>query len=714
MPSRMSRIAYPGEPYPLGATWDGQGTNFALFADDATAVELCLFSGSESNASEEKINLFERTHHVWHVYLPNVSPGQLYGYRVHGPYEPSNGYRFNANKLLLDPYARAISGLVEWNDAVFGYDRRDPNTDLSFSKSDSAPFVPKSIVVDHQFDWEGEQPLKLPFHQTVIYEAHVKGLTWLHPDIPENIRGTYAAIGHPVIINYLKELGITAIELMPVHHFLNDLFLEEKGLTNYWGYNTIGFFAPDIRYSSSGKLGGQVREFKQMVKNLHQAGIEVILDVVYNHTGESNQFGPTLSLRGIDNSSYRLAEDRRYYADYTGTGNTVDARRSSVLRLIMDSLRYWIQDMHVDGFRFDLASALGRDFRDVRMLSSFFNIIYQDPVISQAKLIAEPWDIGEGGYQVGNFPPGWAEWNGKYRDCLRNFWRGAPSMLMEFALRFTGSPDLYMDNNRTPVASINFVTAHDGFTLHDLVTYTSKYNHANGEGNRDGESHNLTSNHGHEGETFNKAINKLRLKQKRNFLTTLFLSQGVPMLLAGDEAGRTQRGNNNAYCQDNDISWFDWSKADKTLTAFTGQLIHFDRIHPAFSRKGWFTERPILGAEVDDIAWFRQDGNEMTREEWSHDLATSLAVYFNGSALHVQGPKGEYIEDDSFYIIFNTTDEAHEFILPVKMIGDDWRCVINTDTGTIDENGTDPLPGPTNAVNVPEKSVLVFKQPLTK
>ncbi len=559
----MDLITYPGSPFPLGATWDGGGVNFALHTEYAERVELCLFDSANDKEEFARVPMMERTHHVWHVYLPRIQPGQLYGYRVYGPYDPVNGHRFNPNKLLLDPYAKAISGTIQWDDSLFGYEIEHPEEDMAFSRSDSAPYIPKAVVIDPAFDWEGDRQPKIPYNKTIIYEAHVKGLTKLHPEVPEAIRGTYAAIAHPAIIRYLKELGITAIELMPVHHFVNDRILAEKGLSNYWGYNTIGFFAPDVRYAASGTGGQQVTEFKNMVKELHKAGIEVILDVVYNHTGEGNHLGPTLCFRGIDNVSYyRLTEDKRYYMDYTGTGNTLNAMMPPVLRLIMDSLRYWVLEMHVDGFRFDLASALARELHDVDRLGSFFDIIHQDPVISQVKLIAEPWDVGEGGYQVGNFPPGWVEWNGKYRDCIRDYWRGADSMLSEFAVRFTGSPDLYFDNYRRPIASINFITAHDGFTLQDLVSYNEKHNEANGENNRDGEDHNRSWNCGVEGETDDPQIIALRNKQKRNLLTTLFLSQGVPMIVAGDEMGRTQKGNNNAYCQDNEISWIAWQQAD--------------------------------------------------------------------------------------------------------------------------------------------------------
>ncbi|MBJ6119186.1 glycogen debranching protein GlgX [Pontibacter sp. BT310] len=685
----MSIPIYPGNPYPLGATWDGEGVNFALYADNATGVELCLFDDITSEQESVKIKMVERTHQIWHTYLPEVGPGQLYGFRVQGPYEPENGHRFNDNKLLLDPYAKAISGAVEWHDSLFGYKVGDPKEDLSFSETDSAPFIPKAVVIDPNYDWEGDKPPKTPYFRSIIYETHVKGFTYLHPDIPEEIRGTYAGLAHPVTIKYLQELGITAIELMPVHHFIKDRHLAEKGLTNYWGYNSIGFFAPDVRYSSSGTLGEQVVEFKNMVKAFHKAGIEVILDVVYNHTAEGNHLGPTLSFKGIDNASYyRLTEDnKRFYMDYTGTGNTLNSSLPSVLRLIMDSLRYWILEMHVDGFRFDLASTLARELHEVDRLGSFFDIIHQDPVISQVKLIAEPWDIGEGGYQVGNFPPGWTEWNGKYRDCMRDYWRGENSMLAEFADRFTGSSDLYQDDYRRPTASINFITAHDGFTLNDLVSYNEKHNEANGENNQDGESHNRSWNCGAEGPTDDKAIVELRQRQKRNLLTTLFLSQGVPMLVAGDEISRTQQGNNNAYCQDNEISWLNWEKADNEFLDFTRKLIALRKKHPVFCRRRWFQGMPIKGLGVEDIAWFLPDGTEMTDEHWNHDHAKSLGIYMNGHGLRSVGPKGEQMIDDDFYVIFNAHHEPLKYKLPSEKYGTKWIKVIDTTTGQVGENG---------------------------
>jgi isoamylase len=705
----MRTTAYPGSPFPLGATWDGEGVNFALFSENATAVDLCLFD-SKTN-KEKKIRVKEIDNHIWHVYVPKLKPGQLYGYRVYGPYEPQNGHRFNPNKLLIDPYAKALSGRVEWNNAIFGYEVGSEEEDLSFSEEDSAPYMPKSVVIDPSFNWENDKAPKIPYHKSIIYEAHVKGLTQMHPDIPENIRGTYSAIAHPAIIQYLKDLGITAIELMPVHHFVNDGFLREKGLTNYWGYNTIGFFAPDIKYSGNGYLGGQVNEFKTMVKELHKTGIEIILDVVYNHTAEGNHLGPTLSFRGIDNACYyRLAEDRRFCFDYTGTGNTLNAMLPSVLRLIMDSLRYWVTDMHIDGFRFDLASTLARELHEVDRLGSFFDIIHQDPVISQVKLIAEPWDIGEGGYQVGNFPPGWAEWNGKYRDCMRDYWRGADSMLSEFALRFTGSPDLYKEGYRKPTASVNFITAHDGFTLHDLVSYNEKHNEANGEDNNDGESHNRSWNCGEEGQTDGANIIEIRNKQKRNFLTTLFLSQGVPMLVAGDELSKTQQGNNNAYCQDNEISWIDWQHADKELLNFVQKLTHFQHAHPVFCRRKWFKGKPIQSSGVEDIAWFLPNGNSMSEENWKQDFAKSLGVFLNGKALKSDGPKGEPVIDNNFYIIFNAYDGELPYVLPTEEFGNTWAKVIDTHENFFCEDGGQSfIAGET--ITIQGRSVVVLKEP---
>ncbi|WP_246343525.1 glycogen debranching protein GlgX [Adhaeribacter radiodurans] len=707
-----SPAIYPGKPYPLGATWDGEGVNFALYAENATGVELCLFDSEESQRESHIILISERTHQVWHVYLPWAKPGQLYGYRVHGPFDPLNGHRFNPNKVLIDPYAKAISGTIQWHESMFGYEMDHPEKDLTFNDKDNAPYIPKSVVIDPYFDWDGDKAPRTPYHKSIIYETHVKGFTKLHPAIPEEIRGTYAALANPVTIQYLTSLGITAIELMPVHHFINDSILQDKGLSNYWGYNTIGFFAPDVRYSSSGVMGEQVAEFKNMVKEFHKAGIEVILDVVYNHTGEGNHMGPTLSFRGIDNASYyRLVpEDKRYYMDYTGTGNTLNAMLPSTLRLIMDSLRYWILEMHVDGFRFDLASALARELHDVDRLGSFFDIIHQDPVISQVKLIAEPWDIGEGGYQVGKFPPGWTEWNGKYRDCMRDFWRGEHAMLPEFANRLTGSSDLYFDDYRRPTASVNFITAHDGFTLNDLVSYNEKHNWDNGEENNDGEDHNRSWNCGVEGPTDDEWVNTIRNRQKRNLLTTLFLSQGVPMLVAGDEISRTQNGNNNAYCQDNEISWLNWDKADTGLLNFTRKLIHLRKNHPIFRRRRWFQGQPIKGIGVEDIAWFLPDGSEMSEEHWNQDYAKSLAVYLSGVGLHSKGPKGEHVFDDSFYIIFNASDIPLDFTLPSKKYGDKWTKILDTSENVVDE----PIGvfKDEESIRVDSRSIVLLQHPI--
>jgi len=709
----MDTQIYPGSPFPLGATWDGRGVNFSVYSENATSVELCLFNTIQDESESIRVRMAERTGHIWHIYLPGIKPGQLYGFRVNGPYDPANGHRFNVNKLLIDPNTKAIAGTIDWHDSLFGYEIGHPDEDLSMSTTDSAPFMPKCVVIDPSFDWEDDRPPRIPIHKSIIYEAHVKGFTKLHPDIPEEIKGTYAALAHPVTIAYLQELGITAIELMPVHHFLTDRHLKERGLKNYWGYNTLGFFAPDIRYASSKGAGDQVNEFKNMVKQLHRAGIEVILDVVYNHTGEGNHMGPTLSFRGIDNASYyRLTEDKRFYMDYTGTGNTLNAMLPNVLRIIMDSLRYWILEMHVDGFRFDLASALARELHEVDRLGSFFDIIYQDPVISQVKLIAEPWDIGEGGYQVGNFPQGWSEWNGKYRDCIRDFWRGADSMLGEFAERFMGSSDLYKGDYRTPAASINFITAHDGFTLHDLVSYNEKHNMENGENNNDGESHNRSWNCSVEGETDDPLVNKLRAKQKRNFLTTLFLSQGVPMLLAGDEISRTQRGNNNAYCQDNEISWTDWAKADTELLEFTKKLIRLRKSHPVFCRKRWFQGQRIRGIGVEDVAWFLPDGSEMNEEHWKNDFAKSLGVYLNGYGIHSLDEQGNRIVDDSFYVIFNAHYGSISYKLPPKKYGEQWTKILDTATGTIEDSEDQGEQfSSEDTITVRSRSVVVLKHP---
>jgi isoamylase len=668
---------YPGDPYPLGSYWDGKGVNFALYSHHAEGVELCLFNKATGEKETDRIKFAERTHDIWHAYIPDVKPGQLYGYRVYGPYDPANGHRFNSAKVLLDPYSKAICGVIEWDDTLFGYEIG--KDDLTMDTRDNATLTPKSAVIDDHFDWEGDKPPKVAYHNTIIYEAHVKGLTKTFPGIPDEIRGTYAALAHPAVIDYLKKLGITAVELMPVHQSIPERHLVEEGLTNYWGYNTIGFFAPGIRFYSGKEVGGQVNEFKTMVKDLHKAGIEIILDVVYNHTAEGNQMGPTFAYKGIDNSEYyRLADDKRFYFDYTGTGNTLNARLPNVLMMIMDSLRYWVLDMHVDGFRFDLAAALARGLQDVNRLSAFFSIVYQDPVISQVKLIAEPWDVGEGGYQVGQFPPGWAEWNGKYRDCMRDYWRGADSVLAEFAERFTGSSDLYKNDNRNPTASINFITAHDGFMLQDLVSYNDRHNEANKEDGKDGAQDNHSWNCGVEGPTEDKDIIALRNRQKRNFLVTLMLSQGVPMLLAGDESGNTQFGNNNAYCQDNEISWIDWNAQDKELMEFTAQLIQFRKCHPVFARKKWFQGRPVRTRGLADIGWFLPDGTEMTEEDWKTGYAKSLGVFLFGGGLNTVDQEGRPVVDDSFYILFNAHGGPLDFKLPVSKYGKTWKKVWDT------------------------------------
>jgi isoamylase len=701
---------YPGAPYPLGASWDGAGVNFALFSESATAVEVCLFEGPEGHEEMARIPLTERTDQVWHAYLPKVRPGQRYGYRVHGPYDPASGHRFNPAKLLLDPYAKAIDGTIRWNDTLFGYQVGHPDADLSRDDRDSADVIPKSVVLDTRFRWGADRRLRIPWHETVIYEAHVKGLTMRHPEVAKELRGTYAGLAHPAILDYLRSLGVTAVELLPVHHVAADRPLVDRGLTNYWGYNSIGYFAPDVRYSSSGGLGQQVVEFKTMVRALHAAGVEVILDVVYNHTAEGNQLGPTLCFRGIDNAAYYrlVADDRRAYMDYTGCGNTLNMTHPRVLQLIMDSLRYWVQEMHVDGFRFDLAAALARELHDVDRLGAFFDIIHQDPVLSQVKLIAEPWDLGEGGYQVGNFPPGWSEWNGKYRDTVRDYWRGAERTLGEFAYRFTGSPDLYEASGRRPYASINFVTAHDGFTLRDLVSYNEKHNEANGEDNRDGGNDNRSWNGGVEGPTDDPTVNALRARQQRNMLATLFISQGVPMLLGGDELGRTQGGNNNAYGQDNETSWYDWEHLDEALLAFTRRLIQFRKAHPVFRRRRWFQGRPIHGGGVSDIAWFTPDGAEMTDEHWQAGFAKSLAVFLNGRALRTPDARGRRVVDRSFCVLFNAHHEPLRFRLPPRRWGPRWRAVLDTREPVLKDDDTAYEAGA--EVEVEARSLMVLQQ----
>jgi glycogen operon protein len=672
-------IVWPGSWYPLGATYDGDGCNFSVFSEIAQRVELCLF---DDDGRERRVDLPESRTFCWHGYVPGVQPGQRYGFRVHGPWEPGRGHRCNPNKLLLDPYAKAIEGAVKWGPELFPFfvgdnGHRDEHQP---SPLDSGANVPWSVVVDTQFDWGDDRRPNRPLHETEIYELHVRGFTARLESVPPEIRGTYAGLAHPASIDHLARLGVSAVELMPVHQFIHDGHLTDRQLRNYWGYNSIGFFAPHNDYASSGQRGEQVREFKAMVKALHAAGIEVILDVVYNHTGEGNHLGPVLSFKGFDNCAYYrvLPHDPRYYMDYTGTGNSLNMRHPHVLQLLMDSLRYWVLEMHVDGFRFDLAATLARELHEVDRLSSFFDLIQQDPVVSQVKLIAEPWDIGEGGYQVGNFPALWSEWNGKYRDTVRDYWRGADQTLGEFANRLSGSPDLYASNGRRPVASVNFVCAHDGFTLRDLVSYNEKHNEANGEDNRDGESHNRSWNHGAEGATDDAHVNALRARQQRNFLATLFLSQGVPMLLAGDEMGRTQHGNNNAYCQDNEISWIDWEHADQDLLYFTVNLLAFRRAHPVFRRRRWFQGQPLHGRDVRDIAWFTPGGVEMSDNDWNVGFAKSLTVFLNGRTIPSRGPRGEAIIDDTFLICFNAHHEPLPFTMPAAAYGRRWHRVIDT------------------------------------
>jgi isoamylase len=708
---------WPGHPYPLGATYDGAGTNFALFSEAATGVELCLI---DDEGKETRVPLQEVDGFVWHGYLPSVGPGQRYGYRVDGPYEPEQGHRCNPAKLLLDPYAKAIEGQIDGDESLFSYRFDDPDNlggGRPPNQDDSLGHTMLSIVVNPYFDWANDRPPRREYHETVIYEAHVKGLTMTHPGVPEEIRGSYAAIAHPAIIEHLVDLGVTAIELMPVHQFVQDTTLTDKGLSNYWGYNTIGFFAPHNAYSSSGARGQQVQEFKIMVKALHEAGIEVILDVVYNHTAEGNQLGPTIAFRGIDNASYyRLVDgDLDHYYDTTGTGNSLLMRHPHVLQLIMDSLRYWVLEMHVDGFRFDLAATLARQFHEVDRLSAFFDIVQQDPVISQVKLIAEPWDVGDGGYQVGNFPPLWTEWNGKYRDTVRDFWRGEPSTLGEFASRITGSSDLYQEDGRHPIASINFVVAHDGFTLRDLVSYNEKHNEANGEGNQDGESHNRSWNCGVEGETTDEAILALRARQERNFITTMMLSQGVPMLAHGDEFGRTQGGNNNVYCQDNDIAWMDWKldPGQQELLSFTQRVVALRHDHPVFRRRRFFTGAASQGgqSEVGDIAWFTPAGTPMDEKDWQQSYARAVTVFLNGERLLAPDKRGRKMIDDSFLIFFNAHYEDLEFTLPPAEYGEWWTVLIDTadDDGGPADGGDTYAPG--ELLQVVARSVVVLRRP---
>jgi isoamylase len=671
---------WPGRPFPLGATWDGEGTNFSLFTEHGTSVELCLF---DEDDDETRIPMSERTAFNWHCYLPGVGPGQRYGFRVDGPYEPLNGHRFNPAKLLIDPYAKAIEGPVAWNEAnTLGYVPQDGDDDDDFERDDedSAPAVPKAVVVDPHFDWEGDRPPNVPMHESVIYETHVKGFTKLREDIPEELRGTYAGLASDQAIAYFKELGVTAVELLPVHQIADESFLNERGLTNYWGYSTIGFLAPHAQYAASGRLGQQVNEFKGMVKALHREGIEVILDVVYNHTAEGNHLGPTLSLKGVDNASYyRLVpDDPHFFMDFTGTGNSLNAVHPSVLRLIMDSLRYFVIECHVDGFRFDLASTLARGLYEVNRLSAFFDVIHQDPVLSQVKLIAEPWDVGPGGYQVGNFPVLWSEWNGIYRDTVRDFWRGRASVA-DFASRLTGSSDLYEGDGRRPFASINFVTAHDGFTLNDLVSYNEKHNEANLEDNQDGTDDNRSWNCGVEGPTDDPQINTLRRRQQRNFLTTLLLSQGAPMLLGGDEFGRTQHGNNNVWCQDNELSWFNWDldAEARDQLAFTKRLIALRQSHPVFRRRQFLSGQDLEGSGLPDVWWFRTDGRKMAARDWDEGTPV-VGMFLNGEEIITPGARGERIVDDSFLILFNAHHEDVTFTLPNRRFGQRWTCELTS------------------------------------
>jgi isoamylase len=696
---------WPGHRYPLGATYDGTGTNFAIFSEVAEAVELCLFDPS---GNERKVQLHEQDAFVWHAYLPGVEPGQRYGYRVYGPYDPSRGLRCNPHKLLLDPYARAVDADISWHPSLYAYDFDNPD---EMSDLDSASHMAKGVVVNPYFDWGNDRRPDIPYHHSVIYETHVKGLTERHPEVPRDMRGTYAGLGHPAVIEHLKKLGVTAVELMPVHQFVHDNRLCDLGLRNYWGYNTLGFFAPYHGYSAMGSLGQQTSEFRAMVKSLHMAGMEVILDVVYNHTAEGNHLGPTMSLKGIDNRTYyRLVDDQpHFYMDYTGTGNSLNVRSPQSLQLIMDSLRYWVTEMHVDGFRFDLASTLAREFYDVDRLSTFFEVVQQDPVVGQVKLIAEPWDVGPGGYQVGNFPPNWTEWNGKYRDTVRDFWRGEPATLAEFASRITGSADLYQDDGRKPFHSINFVTAHDGFTLNDLVSYNDKHNEANGEENRDGESHNRSWNCGTEGPTDNTAVLQLRAKQRRNFLATLMLSQGVPMISHGDELGRTQQGNNNAYCQDNELSWIDWENADETLLEFTRKLTAFRHRHQVFQRRRFFTGLPVTarggGDPLPDLEWFTPDGRQMAGDDWGNDFGRAVALFVNGEGIRERGQYGQRHVDTSFLLFFNAHDAPIEFVTPPAEYGEKWEKVIETaepspDRPAVVEAGS--------AILVPDRSLIVL------
>lgn len=693
---------WPGRPYPLGATFDGTGTNFSVFSDIAEAVELCLF---DDDGNETRVELPEVIGMCWHGYFPGVQPGQRYGYRVHGPWAPAEGHRCNASKLLLDPYAKAVEGEVKWSEDVFSHYFAAPE---EFNGADSAPSMPKSVVINPFFDWGIDRPPNTTLHESIIYEIHVRGLTKRFEEVPPEIRGTYAGLAHPACIEYLKNLGITALELLPVHQFIHDSHLVEKGLRNYWGYNSICFLAPHNDYCSIGQLGQQVPEFKQMVKSLHEAGIEVILDVVYNHTAEGNHLGPTLSFKGLDNAYYyRLVDGtRQYYMDYTGTGNTLNMRHPHVLQLVMDSLRYWVLEMHVDGFRFDLAATLARGLHDMDRLSAFFDLIQQDPVISQVKLIAEPWDVGDGGYHVGNFPPQWSEWNGLYRDTVRDYWRGQDETLGEFANRLTGSSDLYERTGRRPFASVNFITAHDGFTLRDLVSYNEKHNEANLDNNQDGENHNRSWNCGAEGSTDDPGILALRDRQVRNFLTTLLLSQGLPMILGGDELGQSKQGNNNTYCQDNELAWIDWEKADTSLIEFTQKLILMRRKHPNFRRWKWLSGQISELNKRPDINWFRPDGSEMHDSDWNTGYVKSLTVFLNGKAIAGMDPRGMPVMDDDFYLMFNAHYEPLDFVIPSRN-GKGWIITVDTNTGKITDEGKSHFPK--DKVRLESRSMMVLR-----
>jgi len=718
MPFQPENPIWPGKPYPLGATLTPEGVNFALFSENSSGVELCLFNQDGDAEPSARIALKERTDGVWHCFIPGLIAGQLYAYRVAGPYEPDKGLRFNPAKLLLDPYARAITGPFRWRDEMFAYQFGGEDPDLTKDERDSAAGLPKSVVIDNTFDWAGDRRPDIPHSQSVIYEVHVKGFSKLCPHIPENQRGTYAGIGSDFAIEYFKQLGVTTVELLPVHHFVNDDYLEKKGLANYWGYNSIGYFAPHWGYSGQGVNGGQVTEFKEMVKRLHAAGLEVILDVVYNHTGEGNQMGPTLCFRGVDNTAYyRVVPDNpRYYMDYTGCGNSLNMIHPRVLQLITDSLRYWVLEMHVDGFRFDLASTLARELHEVSKLSGFFDIIHQDPVLSQVKLIAEPWDVGEGGYQVGNFPVLWTEWNGKYRDCMRKYWKGDEGKIGEFAARLTGSSDLYQHDGKRPYASINFITAHDGFTLNDLVSYNEKHNEANGEGNNDGDTNNNSWNCGAEGPTDDEGVRVLRRRQMRNFIATMMLSQGVPMLSGGDEFARTQNGNNNAYCQDNEAAWFSWQHVpeQEALRKFTADMIHFRREHPVFRRPKFFQGRPIRGLETKDIMWLDASGKEMTDEEWSNGLARSIGVLLCGQTMDVYDERGNPVTDDTFVLFFNAHHEGVKFRLPrMRNSRAGWEMLINTEQegGFLPEKSRH---GATEEIIVGGRSIIVLRHGLSR